>query len=306
MELRDIEYFAVVAEHRNVGRAAEALGLSPTALTKSLRRLEKVLQAKLVSRTAKGVELTVEGDALLSHVRGLRLSLADIASEVSDLAQGRVGRVQIGAGPSALVERLLAGAHAALTRISTKVTLVIRVDQTDVTLPALRAGELDLVVCGLPAQPDEDLVQEPLVDDDMVVIASAAHPLAKKKGLSIHDLARERWVSSPADSVIRRRFDQLFEARGIAPPMPVVEVSSAVLKLRMAATSDLLTFQSAWWLHDPPPGLELVSIPVTGLTLRRRTGVSYRKGAYLSPAARRFIELLKTAANEIAARKRSA
>ena len=203
MELRDIEYFAVVAEHRNLGRAANALGLSPTALSKSLRRLERSLQAKLVNRTARGVELTIEGNALLTHVRGLRLSLADVAREVADLAQGRLGRLRIGAGPSALVERLLAGAHAALTKISTKVTLVIRVDQTDVTLPALRAGELDLLISGLPAQSDDDLVQEPLVDDDLVVIAAAAHPLAKKKRLTIQDLAVERWVLSPADAVIR-------------------------------------------------------------------------------------------------------
>ncbi len=246
MELRDIEYFAVVAEHRNLGRAAAALGLSPTALSKSLRRLEKSLQAKLVTRTAKGVALTIEGDALLTRVRGLRLSLADVAREVADLAQGRLGRVRIGAGPGALVERLLAAAHAALKKISTKVTLVISVDQTNVTLPALRAGELDLVICGLPAQPDDDLIQEPLLDDDLVVIASAAHPLAGKKRLTIRDLGREWWAVSPADTVIRRRFDQLFEVRGIAPPVPAVEVSAARLKLRMAATSDLLTFQSAW------------------------------------------------------------
>ncbi|MBI1991260.1 MAG: LysR family transcriptional regulator [Betaproteobacteria bacterium] len=305
MELRDIEYFAVVAEHRNLGRAAAALELSPTALSKSLRRLEKSLQAKLVNRTAKGVELTIEGDALLTRVRGLRLFLADVAREVSDLAQGRLGRLHIGAGPSAIVERLLAGAHAALMKTSSKVTMVIRVDQTDVTLPALRAGELDLVISGLPAQPDGDLVHEPLVDDDTVVIASAAHPLAKKKRLTIQDLAGERWVLSPADAVIRRRFDQLFEARGIAPPVPAVEVSSAVLKLRMAATSGLLSFQSAWWLYDPPPGLELVRIPVTEMTLCRRIGVSYRKGAYLSPAARKFIELLKMAAKEMTAGKQS-
>src|SRR3970282_1539010 len=112
MELRDIEYFAVVAEHRNLGRAAEALGLSPTALSKSLRRLEKALQAKLVTRTPKGVELTTEGDALLARVRGLRLSLHDVAREVSDLAQGRLGRLRIGVGPSPAVEHLLASASA--------------------------------------------------------------------------------------------------------------------------------------------------------------------------------------------------
>ena len=60
MELRDIEYFAVAAEHRHLGRAAAALGLSQPALSKSLRRLENALQAKLVKRTPKGIDLTPE------------------------------------------------------------------------------------------------------------------------------------------------------------------------------------------------------------------------------------------------------
>ena len=63
MELRDIEYFAVVAEHGNLRRASEALGLSPPALSKSLRRLEESMQAKLVERTPKGVALTPVGAA---------------------------------------------------------------------------------------------------------------------------------------------------------------------------------------------------------------------------------------------------
>ena len=50
--MRDVEYFAVVAEHGHVGRAAEALGLSQPALSRSLRRLESSEQAKLVTRTA--------------------------------------------------------------------------------------------------------------------------------------------------------------------------------------------------------------------------------------------------------------
>ena len=65
MELRDIEYFAVLAEHKHFGRAAAALGITQPALSKSLQRLETVLLAtRLVERTAKGVELTAEGIAL--------------------------------------------------------------------------------------------------------------------------------------------------------------------------------------------------------------------------------------------------
>jgi DNA-binding transcriptional LysR family regulator len=76
MELRDIEYFAVMAEHGNVRRASEALGLSPTALSKSLRRLEQSLKARIVKRTPKGIELTAVGSALLAQVKRIRVTLA--------------------------------------------------------------------------------------------------------------------------------------------------------------------------------------------------------------------------------------
>lgn len=300
MELRDIEYFAVVAEHRHLGRASEALGLSPTALSKSLRRLEKAMQAKLVTRTPKGVELTAEGDALLARVSGLRLSLDDVAREVADLAQGRVGHLRIGASPSIAVEILLVAAYAALMNAGQKITTAIRIQQTHATLPALRNGELDLVLSALPVQPDEDMVQESLIADDIVVIASANHPLTRQKKVTIADLAQQHWALTPSNSVTRRGFNQLFEAKGIPPPKPTLEISSAALTLRMVGASDLLCFVSRWCLnrYETSPGL--VEIPAKEMKWRRHTGVSYRKGGYLSPVARRFIEILKTTAKEIA------
>ncbi len=66
MELRDIEYFEEIAEQRHLGRAADRLGLSQPALSKSLRRLEEAMQVKLFNRNAKGLELTAEGSLLLS------------------------------------------------------------------------------------------------------------------------------------------------------------------------------------------------------------------------------------------------
>lgn len=96
MELRDIEYFAVIAEHGHLGRAADALGLSRPALSKSLRRLGETLQVNLVKRTPKGVHLTAEGAVLLRRAQDLRLSLKSVAREVADLSEGRVGHLRIG------------------------------------------------------------------------------------------------------------------------------------------------------------------------------------------------------------------
>ena len=84
MELRDVEYFAVIAEHSHLGRAARVLGISQPALSKSLGRLEAAVGAKLVRRTSKGVELTVEGATLQRRVVELRLSLQSVAREINE------------------------------------------------------------------------------------------------------------------------------------------------------------------------------------------------------------------------------
>jgi DNA-binding transcriptional LysR family regulator len=115
MELRDLEYFAVIAEHGHLGRAAAALRLSPPALSKSLRRLELVLGVRLVSRTPKGVDLTAEGCSLLLRMRELRLSLQSIAREIADVSEGRAGHLRVGVGLP-VAQDLLANAFATLLK----------------------------------------------------------------------------------------------------------------------------------------------------------------------------------------------
>src|SRR3954465_5169013 len=96
MELRDLRYFSLIAEHQNIGRAAEALDLSATALGKSLRRLEKSVGAKLVQRASKGVALTTVGVALLTRMGPLQGMLNDVRHEATDLARGQAGHINVG------------------------------------------------------------------------------------------------------------------------------------------------------------------------------------------------------------------
>src|SRR5215204_4844613 len=148
MELRDIEYFAVIAKHGNVRRAADALNLSPPALSKCLRRLEKSLQARIVKRTPKGIELTSVGSALLAQVERIRVTLADVAREAADLSKGLAGHMRIGVGPA--IAELLPATYAALLDEAPKLTATIEIADNDVMFPALRNGTLDLIVNVIP------------------------------------------------------------------------------------------------------------------------------------------------------------
>ena len=143
MELRDIGYFEEIAEQRNLGRAAERLGLSQPALSKSLRRLEDALQVKLFDRNSKGLELTAEGSLLLARARDLRLSLRNVAREVSEVSEGRAGHLRIGVGPT-IPTRLISSALARLFIDAPRIAARVTISDADEIVPALRKGELDL------------------------------------------------------------------------------------------------------------------------------------------------------------------
>ncbi len=300
MELRDIEYFTVVAEYGNLGRAAESLGLSQPALSKSLRRLERMLGAKMVKRTAKGVELTTEGSALLLRTRELRVSLQNIQREISDLGQGRVGHVRVGTGPM-IVEQLFPGSIMPLLGNSQNTRFRVIVSDNDVMIPALRTGELDVVV-NYPARTmsREGLVEEPLYEDEFVVVASMHHRLAGRKRVTLDDLAGAQWALSESSLLAQQKLRRTFVERGLPMPEVMLETRSTGLKRATVASSSLLDFSSRRALEKDAQRAGLRILPVKELTWRRPVSVTYRDGAYLSPAVRRFIETLKTAAKGMA------
>ena len=299
MELRDIEYFTVVAEHGHLGRAAEALGLSTPALSKSLRRLESAIKAKLVARTPKGVELTAEGSALLAHVRPLRLSLHDIAREIADLSEGRSGHLRLGSAPNA-AEYLLPAAFGTLLREAPRATISLTVADDAELLPVLRSGQLDLTFTSLVTPPYEGVIQEPLYEDEFVVYASAGHRLARTRRVEIADLAQERWAFPMLDGISHRWISRVLEDNGLPPPSVTLLGGPMQIRLQAIGSSDLLGVAPRRSVREVASRLQLTEIPLKGLTLKRQVGVGYRKGAYLAPVARRFIEILKATAKEIA------
>ncbi len=302
MELRDIEYFAVVAEHGNVRRASEVLELSPTAVSKSLRRLETSMQAKLFERTPKGVELTSVGTALLAQVQRIRLTLDDVAREAADLSHGRSGHLRVGTGPTVCQE--LSPAYATLSKVAPRITISVSVEDNDVMVPRLRNGEIDFIFNDYNTAYD-GIIQEPLYGDELVVCASPNHPLAKLKRVTIGDLAKEQWTLSVANLKPQQFLLSSFREHGLSAPRVAVETRSIHVRLATIVSTHLLGYMSTRVLEDVAPRYRLIVLPVKELVWRRTIGVMYRKDGYLSPSARQLIDVLRrqTSKTTIANRK---
>jgi DNA-binding transcriptional LysR family regulator len=300
MELRDIEYFTVLAEQGSIGRAADILRLSQPAISKSLRRLEDALQVRLFRRSHRGIELTAEGSVLLARTRELRLSLQNIAREIAELGEGRVTHLRIGVGPSVPGD-LLAAAFGKLLREAPRATMQVTVSDVDEILPALRKGDLDLILnIILPEAAPEGLSYLPLYDEGVVVCASATHRLAGRKKVSLADLSKERWASPPSVLPSHQRLRQVLEQRNFPLPQIAFESRSTWLRLQMVAASDLLLYTSRSAVRlGKVAGYPLTILPVSELVWRRPIGGIVRREGYLPPAVQRIIDILKS---ELAAR----
>jgi DNA-binding transcriptional LysR family regulator len=299
MQLRDLEYFCVIAKLGGVRRAAESLGLSQPGLSKSLRRLEHELRAKLVARTPRGVELTEVGSALVARVHKLHLAFEDVAREAADLSEGRTGHLRVGVSPVHV--DLLPPAYSLLLKDAPGVTFSATVSDNDVMIPALRKGELDLILNYLPESPWEDCATEQVYGSvDIVVYASASHPLTRKRAVTIADLAQERWVLSPVNVLPWHWLSRAFIERGHSPPKVAFETRSIRLRLQVVAASRHLGFLARRIVRQAAARLELKELSVKEVTWRHPVGIIYRKDAYLSPTAQRFTDALKKTAKEMA------
>ena len=301
MDLRDIKYFTTVAEHNHLGRAAEALGISQPALSKSLRRLESTLAVKLVKRTPKGVELTTEGSALQRRARELWLSLQSVTREIKEVGEGRVGRLHIGIG-SAISEDFLSDAFARLLKEAPRTMLNVRVSDNDVMVPAMKNGELDMIVNYRWKRPDETLYEH-LYDDDYVVCAAARHRLAKQTQIKLRDLVDERWALSESSLGSQERLHAAFRDAGLPPPKVSIECRAPAIRLRAVAKSDLLDFTSRSVVRQFTGRGQIRILPVRELAWSRSVGLLRRNENYVPPIVTRFIDTLKSMASDTGARR---
>jgi DNA-binding transcriptional LysR family regulator len=299
MNFRDVEYFAVLAEHGHVGRAAEALGLSQPALSVSLRRLEQAMDAKLCRRTPKGIELTDVGQVLLTQVRLLRQTRDDVMREIADLSQGRAGNLRVGAH-AGVMDNLMGPACCTLLNTAPNLTLAVSIESNEAAVSAIREGRLDLGVSVLPSPPHKDIAQEHLIDDTIVVFASARHRLAKRKQVTLDDLEGERWAATAYSAPALPLLSLALQDRGRNALRYVLQTSSLSFRDQLVANTDLLGTSSKRLLRQIQTRYRVVELPIKGFSVRRSVGVFHRKDAYLSPAARQFIGILKTTAKKIA------
>ncbi|MGJ7515170.1 LysR family transcriptional regulator [Pseudomonas baetica] len=291
MDLRDLYYFEMVAVCGNLVRAAERVHKTQPALSKSIQRLEGTLGTALFNREGRRMCLTPAGELLLLRARHLRLGVEETQREIQDFAKGTAGVVRLGCGPTA-AEFLLPRLVAILLELAPELTLDLVTGQNDLLVNSLRTGHLDLLISPLSAIDSDVFETYALLEDEVVVVASADHPLFEKN-VSLADLCTWRWVL-PAPSVATRRWlDNTFFNHQLELPKIHIQTNSLNVMPRLITHTKLLSFVSRHNLGPGRTGVNLKEVVLEQTTMKRSFGLVRRREAYLSPPAAFVVDLLQ-------------
>lgn len=281
MRIDDLELFVAVAEHGSQQRAAESRGLTQSALSKAMARLEDEAGLALFERAAKGLTLTRTGTGMLAHARGVLQSMQALRSALDEQRASHAGQVRLGSIPY-LMPSLVSPLLARFFVQRPLATFSIETHMSAHLMTLLRKGHIDLALVAVPAQIPADVECMPLGTMRMQIVARADHPrLCRLRGWP--DLVGERWAMPAASLYLRQWLDEKFALAGLAPPRVAVEsTASPVAFAQLLRQSDLLGLMLSRALHQPE-GQCLVALRGEGMAWSHELAVCWRAGARLSP-----------------------
>ena len=290
---RWLDAFTTTVDARNVATAAQHLGVTPAAISASLRKLEDSLGVTLFERSATGLDATRVCRELVHHVKSARNYLRQGMDAIASVKGVVRGRVVVGTLPFVRT-LILPQAIIAVTQSHPELDIVTTESPYDDLVTGIRCGDVDFLLGALRGDTaDKQIVEEPLLDDDLSVVVRSGHPLLKRKNVAWTDLLNFSWVLPRVGTPTRTLVKGLMVESGLSEPDHIVETSSFVILRGLILDSDFVTILSKHQIRrEESVGiLTVVDVSLPGTT--RPIGLTTRASGLLSPAANAVIDEVK-------------
>ncbi|MFF9093583.1 LysR family transcriptional regulator [Streptomyces sp. NPDC014802] len=265
MDLEAVRTFAAIADAGQFQKAAVDLSVTQQGVSKRVAALERDLGVRLFTRTPRGAELTIDGQAFLPHAREL-LRVAERAA-ASVRTGRRPLRVDVIASRVA-ASGLMRGFHRAHPEIDLDVVMLFDIEAA---IAALRSGTVDATfrAVAMPGRPlPEDIASVRVLDEPLQLLTGPAHALAHARSVTVAELVGHRiWMPGIVPGTEwGAYYDDLVAEFGLTIEATGPNFGSDALLDTIADTPALATFMSEQTRLVWPAGHGLRRIPVTDPT----------------------------------------
>ena len=286
MDIAALKTFLAVAHERSFSRAAAKVHRTQPAVSQAVRRLEADLGEQLFDRSSKSGTLTDAGKVLQNYGQRLVRLAEETESAMRELRDLRRGRVLIGANEAAV--------HTLLPLISRFRQGFPEIDIDVRRVPArqiaveVQQGSLDFGALTFhPAE--EGLLEVAVGSDELVLLVPPSHALAKRRQVTMEEVAAEPVVAHNDPSPARERVLRLFEQRHIPLNMVIALPSLDGIKRAVELRLGVALLPRRCAITEIASG-RLVALPVVGVSRRRQVTLVCRR-AHRSHAADAFLEV---------------
>lgn len=289
---RQLETFAEVARQQSFTRAAEALHLTQPAVSIQIRQIVETIGLPLFEQNGREIALTAAGEELLTTVHDLDDAWNRFESAIDDLKGFKRGKLRVGLVTTAkhFLPRMLGDFYRRYPDIDIQLEIANRQGIVE----RLLGNQDDLYVMSYPPT-NLDIVSQPFLDNEYVVLAPEAH-WAVGKALTLRELATEPFLLREQGSGSRHVIDQHMRDTGVQLKVRLSLASNEAIR-ELVASGMGLTVLSRQALGDRPGHDGLAILDVAGFPLKRQWNVVHLRGKVLSLPARAFLaDLLRSAA----------
>lgn len=249
-----------VAQTGSIRAAARSLGLSQPAITKAIRELEADLDAPLVHRSSRGVELTECGKLLATRARVAQTQLAIARQDIEVLQGGKRARVAVAVTPVVFMGKL----PEVLRTFKREMPLAeVRLHEglMPLALSLLREGHVDFAVAApIEQSVGADFDFEPICQLEMMVACRPGHPLSTATRWD--ELAAAEWILHKAASSHHTVFFERMRNMGQPVPERFIEVNTFGVSWGLLTRSDTLLILPARFQSIEPYAQQIVRIPL--------------------------------------------
>ena len=297
LDSRQLRAFVVLARTLSFTRTAHELNLTQSAVSHSIKALERDVVCRLFDRVGKTVLLTQAGEQLLAQAEKILSEMEVARAELGRLGRWGSSRMRIGAGSTAC-QYILPPVLREFRESFAHCDISIQPGDTPRNLERLRAHQIDLAINLEPKQ-QEALDIRPIFSDELAFVLSPLHPWAKAGKVTRDEIPRQNYIFYEKASYTFAMIEDYFREEGTTLfstlEMGSVEAAKELVKLGYG-----VSILAPWTLRKELAEGSLVTLPLGRRKLRRKWAVLLSNGRRLSLAEETFIGLCQSVAEGLA------
>ncbi len=291
MTLHQLRIFLAVARQRSFTQASDELHLSQPDVSLHIRELEEETGLKLFDRVSKKIHLSQAGEVLREQANRIFAQLRETEQALAELKGLMRGSLLIGASTT-IGMYLLPRALTDFRRRFPGIKVHLKIANTQEIERLVGGMEVDVGFTGGVLTPSKELKVETYLEDELVLILSSKHPLAKKRNVRLSDLAQETFILREAGSATRQVFEQAIRKQKVEIKVGMELDSTEAIKWAVAEGLGVSVVSKHAVRREVKGGL-LSMGRIQGLRLHRPLHIVTHGQRHLPPAARAFLELLR-------------